>query len=218
MGVVTTRVEGSSSGERGELYLFGAGGHAKVILEILEEGGTKVAGLFDDGGTVDRIWSYDVHMFPDRFDAGVDELILAIGSNMARRLKAESLAHIRFGLAVHPATTISRRVTVADGTVIMAGATINADTTIGRHAIVNTCASIDHDCVVDDYAHVSPNATLCGNVRVGEGTHVGAGSVVIPGITIGRWATVGAGSVVIRDVPDGATVVGSPAKVIRAGA
>jgi sugar O-acyltransferase (sialic acid O-acetyltransferase NeuD family) len=198
----------------GAIYLFGAGGHAKVIVEILEEAGLDVGGLFDDAATDAQIWSYEITRFPGPFDFDKDRLIIAIGSNATLRLKAESL-QASYGVAIHPATTISRRVRIGDGTVVMAGVTINSETVIGTHCILNTSASIDHDCVIEDYAHVSPNTTLCGNVRVGEGSHVGAGAVLIPGVSVGKWATVGAGSVVIRDVPDGATVVGSPATVIR---
>jgi acetyltransferase-like isoleucine patch superfamily enzyme len=81
--------------------------------------------------------------------------------------------------------------------------------------LVNTAASIDHDNEIGDYAHISPHATLCGHVKVGEGTHIGAGAVVIPSIRIGKWCTVGAGTVVIRDIPDYATAVGNPAKIIK---
>jgi acetyltransferase-like isoleucine patch superfamily enzyme len=50
---------------------------------------------------------------------------------------------------------------------------------------------------------------------VGEGTHIGAGAVVIPSIRIGKWCTIGAGTVVIRDIPDYATAVGNPARIIK---
>jgi acetyltransferase EpsM len=69
--------------------------------------------------------------------------------------------------------------------------------------------------VIADFVHISPNATLSGNVKAGEGSHIGAGATIIQGITIGKWCTVGAGAVVIKDVPDYATVVGVPARVIN---
>jgi acetyltransferase EpsM len=52
-------------------------------------------------------------------------------------------------------------------------------------------------------------------VTVREGTHVGAGAIIIPGVTVGKWAVIGAGSVIIRDVPDFATVVGNPGRVVK---
>jgi acetyltransferase EpsM len=83
--------------------------------------------------------------------------------------------------------------------------------------ILNTSCSVDHDCVVEDFAHLAPGVRLAGNVHVGEGALLGVGSCVIPGVRIGRWATVGAGAAVIEDVPDYATVVGVPARVIKIG-
>lgn len=80
--------------------------------------------------------------------------------------------------------------------------------------IVNHGAVVDHDCVVGEFAHVAPNATLGGGVSVGRLSMVGAGATVLPGTRIGRGCIIGAGAVVRRDVPDGATVVGVPAKAI----
>ena len=81
--------------------------------------------------------------------------------------------------------------------------------------IINTAAIIEHDCNLEDFVHVSPSATLSGNVSVGTGTLIGTGAIVIPNIKIGNWCTIGAGAVIIDDVPDGATVIGNPAKIIK---
>src|SRR5207237_934985 len=86
---------------------------------------------------------------------------------------------------------------------------------IGDHAIVNDNATIDHDCIIGNGAHVSCNACLTGEVKVGIGAFIGAGSVVLPRLQIGDYATVGAGAVVADDVPDHATVVGNPARLLR---
>ena len=52
-------------------------------------------------------------------------------------------------------------------------------------------------------------------VRIGADAWIGGGAIVLPGVTIGDGAIVGAGSVVVRDVPDGATVAGNPARRLR---
>lgn len=196
------------------MYIYGAGGHAKVILEILEANDLPIDGIFDDNLEVMQLWEYNVEVYPYKFPTGRKEFIIAIGNNMVRKQIANRLA-VRYGRALHPHANLSPRAGIGRGTTIMAGATVNADVIIGEHCIVNTNASVGHECALGDFVHISPRATLCGNVTVGEGTQVGAGAVVIPGIVIGEWAMIGAGTVVIRDVPDGVTVVGNPGKIIH---
>ena len=50
-------------------------------------------------------------------------------------------------------------------------------------------------------------------VRIGRNVWIGSGAIILPGVTVGDGAIIGAGSVVTRDVPEGATVVGNPARV-----
>lgn len=197
------------------VYLIGASGHAKVIIEILEEEGYDIGGLQDADPAIKSLLGYNVQVeLPDHFDPSRDEVFLSIGNNTVRKRLAESLG-FRFCTVVHPNAHISTRATIEAGTVVMAGVSVNSDVRVGRHCIINTNASVDHDCVLEDYVHISPNAALAGNVSVGEGTHVGIGACVIQGIKIGKWCTIGAGSVIIKDVPDGATVVGNPGHIIR---
>lgn len=191
------------------MYLYGASGHAKVIIDIVNAMGQSVDGLFDDDEAVSSLSGVAVkHQW-----SGEGPMIVSIGNNRIRKKVVERLKGV-FAKAIHPSAVLSPTVSVADGTVIMPGAVVNADANIGRHCIINTSASVDHDCSIDDYVHISPHATLCGGVKVGEGTWVGAGAVVIPGIHIGKWCTIGAGAVVIRDVPDNMKVVGNPAQEI----
>lgn len=195
------------------MYLYGASGHAKVIIEILELQGVEVQGLFDDNSSVTNLIGYKVISFEPAFLAD-NEFIISIGNNLTRK-KIAAMCHSRFGNAIHPHSTISIRSSIGEGTVVMGNAIINSGVTIGKHAIINTSASIDHDCVIEDFVHISPNATLSGNVTVGEGSWIGAGATIINGITIGRWCTIGAGSVIIHDIPDRVTVVGNPGKIIK---
>lgn len=194
------------------MYLYGASGHAKVIIEILELLDIPIEGLVDDKPELTSILDYKVMHLADSFGTAQKEFLISIGDNRKRKEIADQLDAI-FGKAVHPDASISRRVKTGSGTVVMAGVTINTGTYIGKHCIINTSASVDHDCTVEDFVHISPNATLCANVTVGEGTQIGSSAVVIRGVTIGKWAIIGAGSVVIRDVPDHVTVVGNPGRI-----
>lgn len=193
-----------------KLYLYGAGGHAKVVAEIAELNGYRDIVFCEDEPRKSELLGYKVVEAPEEHEP----CLLAIGNNSVRKKLAMSLSN-KFATLIHPKTNISKRSRIGKGTVIMAGVTINAEATIGEHCIVNTNASVDHDCEIGDYVHLSPNVALAGNVTIGEGTHIGIGACIIQGIKIGKWCTVGAGAVVIRDVFDGATVVGNPARNIK---
>lgn len=191
------------------MYLFGASGHAKVIMDILTASGQEIDALIDDNEKVNELNGYEVlHGVTD-----ASPIIVSIGVNAIRKKVVEKLTG-EFGTAIHPSAIVSPSAKIGEGTVVMPGAIINADAVIGKHCIINTGASVDHECVIGDYCHIAPHATLCGQVHVGEGSMVGVGACVIPCKNIGSWCTIGAGAAVVKDIPDGTTSVGVPAKVI----
>ena len=204
----------------GKIFVFGASGHAKVVLDILErQGRGKVALVVDDdpARAGQSLLGYKVAIGRDvlvKRGARTGSVIVAIGANPARRSVAAWLAArgFEFASAIHPAAQIAREVRIGAGSVVMAGAAINPDSGIGMHCIVNTGASVDHDCKLGDGVHVAPGARLCGGVSVGAGAFIGAGAVVVPGRRIGADAIIAAGAVVLKDVPDRAVVAGNPAK------
>lgn len=192
------------------MYLFGASGHGKVIKEIIEASGDEVVAFVDDNVEINEVAGKKVL----HGEVSLSPMIVSIGVNQVRKKVVEKL-DCQFGMAVHPAATVSPSVKIGEGTVVMAGAVINAEAVIGKHCIINTGASVDHECIIEDYVHISPHSTLCGNVHIGEGSWIGAGTVIIPGVKIGRWAVVGAGSVVTKDIPDGVLAVGNRCKIIK---
>ena len=212
-----------SLNKRKKIFVFGASGHAKVVIDIIEQQGLyEIAFLVDDDPDLKCTEFFGYHIIggkqellevKDQISCG----IVAIGSNKARIAVASWLSNNQFDLvsAIHPFAHLGRGVSVDIGTVIMAGAIINSDSRIGRNVIVNTRASIDHDCAVGNGVHIAPGVTLCGTVSVGDSTFVCAGVTIIPNLTIGHNAVVGAGSTVIRDVPDYDLVAGSPARHIK---
>lgn len=192
------------------INLFGASGHAKVIMDIITAQGDETGCLYDDAPHCDEIYGKNVLKALDVRVEG--PMIISIGSNRVRKILSDKYL-IRYERAIHPSAIVSPTARIEEGTVVMQGAIIQSDAKIGKHCIINTGASIDHECQIADFCHISPHSTLCGNVSVGEGTWIGAGTVVIPGIKIGRWVTIGAGSVVVRDIPDGVTAYGNPCRI-----
>jgi sugar O-acyltransferase (sialic acid O-acetyltransferase NeuD family) len=187
------------------MYLYGAGGHAKVIIDILQNSGVVLFGLFDDSSELKELNGCKV-LSKYTGQSLEEPLIISIGNNSIRAKIANQL-NTPFGNAIHTSAIISPSATIGKGTVVMQGAIVQASTIVGAHVIINTKASVDHDCTIGDFVHVSPGAVLCGHVQVGEGTLIGAGSVIIPSVKIGKWCIVGAGAVITKDLPDFATVV-----------
>jgi len=194
-----------------KIYLYGAGGHAKVILDILKSNDISVPGIFDDNLDLDSFMGIPVS------HAEIDSpLIISIGNNPVRKTIAEKINPDLFSpYCSDKSAIISPSASIEKGTVVMQGVVIQSSVKIGKHCIINTRASIDHDCLIEDYVHIAPGTILCGNVEIGEGSFIGAGTTVIPGIKIGKWAVIGAGTIVIKDVPDYAVVVGNPGKIIK---
>lgn len=192
------------------MYLYGASGHAKVIIDILRANNEKLEALFDDNEAIDSLLNYPVL----RSSEVRGPLIISIGDNGIRRKIAESL-HATFGNAFHPSAIISEEAVIKEGTVVMQGTIIQSGVCIGRHCIINTGASVDHECIIEDYVHISPHCTLCGNVQIREGSWIGAGTTIIPGVKVGKWSVIGAGSVVTKDIPDNVLAVGNRCKIIK---
>ncbi|QHI37450.1 Putative acetyltransferase EpsM [Kordia antarctica] len=197
------------------MYLYGASGHAKVIIDsILSSTSHTIEAVYDD-------YSEEESLFTIPIRKNITEIplegtfVISIGDNQIRKKISQKL-QTQYETIIHGSATISKLATkIGEGTVVMANVTVNAATTIGKHCIVNTAAVVEHDCNIGDFVHISPNATLAGNVTIGEGTHIGSGAVVIPGVTIGKWCVIGAGSTVIEDIPDYTVAVGCPAVAIK---
>lgn len=196
-------------------YLIGAGGHAKVIADILIACGRPPVAFLDDAPPHNYVLGIPVIQGLVLAEPG-SAVIVAVGDNDTRMRLARR--YTVFDVAVHPSATVSRDAEIGPGSVVMAGAVINAGARVGAHCIINTNATVDHDCLISDFAHVAPGATLGGNVQVGIGSMVGLGASVSHGRIIGEYTIVGAGSTVVRDLPERVVAVGSPARILRARA
>jgi sugar O-acyltransferase (sialic acid O-acetyltransferase NeuD family) len=207
------------------VMILGAGGHARVVLYILEASGRQAAAvvgrvpeLGTGFGDVPVIASDDEALLRAK-EAGLS-FIVAVGDNERRRALYERFLSegIPANCAAHPTAVVGSRAAYGSGTVVGAMAVIAPDARVGVNAIINTGAIVEHDCLIGDHAHIAPGVRMGGQVRVGDGALIGMGAVLLPGVRVAPAAIVGAGAVVVEEVPEATTVVGVPARPVRGGA
>ncbi len=201
-----------------EVYVVGAGGHAKVVVSTLQAAGYTIKGLFDDDPMKSgkSVLGIPVRGSTAEFALlGPRPAVIGVGNNAARRKLAKQFEGLEWVTVVHPTAYVHPSVRLGWGTVVFAGAVIQPDTVVGSHCIINTAASVDHDCILGDYVHVAPGSHLAGGVVLGEGVFLGIGSSTIPGVKVGSWTVVGAGGVVVSDLMPGVLAVGVPASPMK---
>jgi len=217
-------------------YIVGCGGHGRVVLDILNQGGNfEVLGFLDSDPACEGTFVDDVRVvgqlntfgdFCQHLATGAAlgfvgykpvRAIVAIGDNRARNEVAEKLRTWGVELinAIHPASQLPGRIMLGQNVVIAVGVMIGTGCQIDDSVILNTGCIVDHGSWIGEAAHICPGAKLAGGVKIGPGAFIGTGAVIIPNIRVGQNAIVGAGTVVTRNVAADATVVGVPAREIN---
>jgi UDP-N-acetylbacillosamine N-acetyltransferase len=208
------------------IAVWGAGGHALVVADIIRLGGEyEIVGFLDD----ERPDRKGLPFCGSRILGGREQLVslkrygvqfiaLAFGDDFARLRLAARLDSWGFKQPslVHPGAIVAQGLSLGAGAIIAAGAIVNPQTCIGRQVIVNTAASVDHGCLINDGAHIGPGVRLGGGVHIGRRAHIGIGAIVSDHLCIGDDTIIGAGAVVLRDIPGQVVAYGVPARVIRA--
>lgn len=200
--------------------LVGAGGHARVLHDVLVRSGDRVVAVSGEARGPD----WDVPVLAD--DDDLAELVARTGAAVAlgvgddsRRVGLLRWAQ-RVDVALPPVVastaTVAPSATLGAGTVVLEHGHVGPSARLGRAVVVNTAAVVEHDAVVGDGSHIAPGAVLLGAVEVGSGSLVGSGARVLPGVRVGSRVVVGAGAVVVTDVPDDTVVAGVPARVTGA--
>ena len=202
----------------GAIVVYGAGGHGKVVAEILITCGRDLQGFIDDnpslrGSSVLGLPVYSADEWLRSHEhAGV---ALGIGINVAREQVAVRIRHSGCSVltVVHPGALVSRNARIGEGAAVMPGAVLNPDCEIGEGAIINSGAIVEHDAQIGRYSHLSPNSAAGGGAIVGAYAHIGMGASVLPLKRVGTNCVIGAGAIVTSDIADGNLAYGIPARV-----
>lgn len=206
------------------LIFLGAGGHAKVLFDLVTLLRFEVVGICDPNFDAEKMefWR-DIQILNESevlqstssrsvdFVNAVGQIGLSTNrANLYRRFKD---AGYTFPTLIHPYASVSPFARLSEGVQIMAGAVVQADCVIGENTVINTRVSVDHDCAIGRNVHIAPGVIVSGSAEIGDDSFLGAGSVVIQNIKIGSSCVVGSGAVVIRDFLGPGKLLGVPAKL-----
>lgn len=201
------------------VYIIGAGGEGYVFADVIISAGLDLRGFFDDNEELLSKEVFGVPVLGKIMDAvnykGL--FIVSIGNNEIRKRIVDELniPKEKYLTVFHPHSYRGIGVKIGYGSICTINSSLGTYVEVGNHVIVSLGSCISHHNALEDFSFFGPNACAGGNVCIKEGAFIGTGASIIPNVTIGKWAVVGAGSVVIKDVPDYATVVGNPARVIK---
>lgn len=202
------------------LILLGAGGHAKVLLSLLQANGFEVIGVtapeLTESGAHEWRGIPVLHVGDDitAYPLLQVGLVNGVGEQHARRRLFERFKAkgYYFPVLIHPNAWVDPSATLDEGVQVMAGAVVQVDACLGKNVIVNTKASVDHDCVIEDHVHIAPGASVCGHVHVKTGAFIASGVTIVIGIQVGESAVAGAGASIVRDIDPGTVVLPAPVR------
>ena len=201
------------------IYMLGAGGHASVLADMLQENGNEIAFIYSPKVNNDRNIFSEISIIAEdgellKKDANEFTLVNGIGSlpdNMLRKqlfCKFFDLGYF-FEQVISKHAVISTFAVLGNGVQVMHGVIIQAGVVIGDNTIVNTGAIIDHDCIIGEHNHIAPGATLSGQVVTGNNVHIGTGAIIIQGVSIGDDTVIAAGAIITKNIKNEKIVFGA---------
>lgn len=212
-----------------DIAIIGAGGFGLEVAQLIGQiNGVaplwRLIGFFDDGkapGTlVDDLPVIGDVASINRWGAPL-AVALAVGTPGPRAAVVDRISNtsIDYPVLIHPTAIAEapRHVRIGEGAIICAGTILTTRVVIGRHVVLNLHCTVGHESVIGDFCAFMPGCHISGEVTIGRASYWGTGAKIINRKTVGDCTTIGAGAVVIDDIPDHATAVGVPARVVKTG-
>lgn len=213
-----------------KIVLIGAGGFGREVASIIEvlnsiEPTYELLGFLDDGKQYHK--GVSINGYPWLGDhnwilSHKDDVVCncAIGNPKVKKRIQEELSEkgVQFEtiIAYGGFGYIGPQTEIGAGCVLYGGVTISVNCKIGDGVVMNQMVNIGHDVSIGDYTTIMPFTGISGDCTIGTAVAIGGHAFVIPKRKIGDEATIAAGSIVFSNVKAGTTVLGNPAKRMRA--
>lgn len=208
------------------ILIFGASGHAKMIIDIIEKNNNyRIKGFIDSYKPLNEVISdYKIigrlNDIPDLIKVlNIDGIVIAIGDNYTRQKVTVDIKNVdsqlKFVSIIHPSAVIASDVIIDDGSVIMANTVVNAGAKIGKNCIINTASTLGHDSVMQDFSSLASGVTIAGGVKIGICSAICLRAILIQNIVIGNNTVIGAGSLVLKSIGNLKQAFGSPIDTIK---
>jgi len=226
---LTSLTRKESLPELKKLVIIGAGGFGREVAMIAENLNRfvrptyEILGFLDDGEGFhpgDEIMGYPFLGKTGWAAEHRDEALFVCAiANVAVRARIQgglTQQGVRFETVVDGDAYVSDRSTLGRGCVVYGGVEISLDCRIGDGVLINSYCTVGHDVAIGDFTTVSPGTAVSGGCTLGTQVNVGGHAYIVPGRKIGDGATVAAGSIVFTNVRAGTTVLGNPARRMKA--
>lgn len=192
------------------LALFGGGGHASVIADVLLKLGCKIEVIVDVHSALNRpifenIPVINDEIFFSRYSPGTIKVVNGLGfvpGNNTRKVtfeKLKSLGYV-FETVISADALVSKHCTIEEGVQVLPGAIIQPGVRVGANTIINTRAILEHDTIIGSNCHICPGGVLCGGITCGDDVFIGANATIIQNIYIGNESTIGAAALVRQNI------------------
>ena len=207
------------------LFIYGAKGAGVEVYDLVKRNNTinsRYSQIYFIDDFMDEKDYYGTRTMPfascQKYIGDEDaELIIAVGEPAARKHLYDRVNKAGYSLAtlIDETAIVSDTVKVLEGCIINAYTIVSSEAVIKENCMVMFQSIIGHHAVIENHCVICPKATVGGHSKVGRQSFLGLGSSMMQWVKIGNEAVVGLGSMVFRDVEDGATVIGNPARVTK---